>query len=232
MATPTKVILVEDNPEYRNVLKLAFEFDDAIDLIGIYGSAEHALRALEPKSTKGLIPDILLLDLNLPEMSGLEAMRWLHDYLPQTPTIVITQSEAESDVLTAIQQGASGYLLKSSTVQQIKDAIQTVANGGALLDSKVAKYIMAQVQQAPVKYNSQATLSSREMEVLGHLADGLVKKEIAQKLGISFFTVSTHIRHAYEKLNVLNAPAAVSTAYQTGLLPIRSNHAGQNGEIT
>jgi DNA-binding NarL/FixJ family response regulator len=221
MATPTKVILVEDNPEYRNVLKLAFEFDDSIELIGIYGSAEHALRALEPKSTKGLIPDILLLDLNLPEMSGLEAMQWFRDYLPKAAIIVITQSEAESDVLTAIQKGASGYLLKSSTVQQIKDAIQTVANGGALLDSKVAKYIIAQVQKAPAKDDSQANLSSREMEVLGLLAEGLVKKEIAKKLGISFFTVSTHIRHVYDKLNVINAPAAVSTAYQTGLLPIQ-----------
>jgi two-component system nitrate/nitrite response regulator NarL len=221
MATPTKVILVEDNPEYRNVLKLAFEFDNSIELIGIYGSAEHALRALEPKSTKGLIPDILLLDLNLPEMSGLEAMQWFRDYLPKAAIIVITQSEAESDVLTAIQKGASGYLLKSSTVQQIKDAIQTVANGGALLDSKVAKYIIAQVQKAPAKDDSQANLSSREMEVLGLLAEGLVKKEIAKKLGISFFTVSTHIRHVYDKLNVINAPAAVSTAYQTGLLPIQ-----------
>ena len=222
MSTPTKVILVEDNPEYRNVLKLAFEFDESIELIAIYGSAEHALRALEPKSKQGLSPDILLLDLNLPEMSGLDAMQWFHDYLPQTPIIVITQSEAESDVLTAIQKGASGYLLKSSTVQQIKDAIETVAKGGGQLDSKVAKYNMNQIhQQVPLTNASQSTLSSRELEVLGHLADGLLKKEIAEKLGISFFTVSTHIRHVYDKLNVLNAPAAVSTAYQTGILPIK-----------
>lgn len=222
MSTPTRVILVEDNPEYRNVLKLAFEFDASIELIGIFGSAEHALRALEPKSKKGLNPDILLLDLNLPEMSGLDAMQWFRDYLPTAAIIVITQSDAESDVLTAIQKGASGYLLKSSTVQQIKDAIETVANGGGLLDSKVAKYIMNQIhQQVPLTDASQSTLSSRELEVLGHLADGLLKKEIAQKLGISFFTVSTHIRHVYNKLNVLNAPAAVSAAYQTGLLPIK-----------
>ncbi len=80
---------------------------------------------------------------------------------------------------------------------------------------------MAQIQRAPVKDESHASLSSREMEVLGHLAEGLVKKEIAEKLGISFFTVSTHIRHVYDKLNVLNAPAAVSIAYQKGLLPIK-----------
>lgn len=221
MSSPTLVILVEDNPEYRNVLKMAFEFDDDIDLIGIYGSGEHALRAMEPKSKKALNPDILLLDLNLPEMSGLDAMQWFRNYLPNAAIIVITQSDAESDVLSAIRKGASGYLLKSSTVQQIKDAIQTVKNGGAQLDSKVAKHIMAQVQQAPEADASQVALSTREMEVLALLADGLVKKEIAVKLGISFFTVSTHIRHVYDKLNVLNAPAAVSIAYQTGLLPIK-----------
>lgn len=221
MPDPTKVIIVEDNPEYRNVLKMAFEFDDDIVLIGTYGSAEHALRALEPKSKNITRPDALLLDLNLPEMSGLEAMKWFREYLPDTPIIVLTQSESESDVLTAIQQGATGYLLKSATVQQIKDGIQTVVSGGALLDTKVAKYIMNQIQSAPAKGDSQTNLSIRELEVLELLAEGLVKKEIAAKLGISFFTVSTHIRHVYDKLNVLNAPAAISTAYQTGILPFK-----------
>ena len=222
MPDPIKVIIVEDNPEYRNVLKMAFEFDDDIELIGTYGSAEHALRALEPKSKSSTSrPDILLLDLNLPEMSGLEAMKWLREYAPEAPIIVLTQSDSESDVLAAIQKGATGYLLKSSTVQQIKDGIQTVVSGGALLDTKVAQYIMNQIQSAPAKGDSQTNLSSREMEVLELLAEGLVKKEIAGKLGISFFTVSTHIRHVYDKLNVLNAPAAVSTAYQTGILPIK-----------
>jgi len=221
MPDPTKVIIVEDNPEYRNVLKMAFEFDDDIVLIGTYGSAEHALRALEPKSKNITRPDALLLDLNLPEMSGLEAMKWFREYLPDTPIIVLTQSESESDVLTAIQQGATGYLLKSATVQQIKDGIQTVVSGGALLDTKVAKYIMNQIQSAPAKGDSQTNLSIRELEVLELLAEGLVKKEIAAKLGISFFTVSTHIRHVYDKLNVLNAPAAISTAYQTGILPVK-----------
>ncbi len=224
MPSPIKVIVVEDNPEYRNVLKMALEFEDDINLVGIFGSAEHALRAMEPKSaqgSEGAAPDIVLLDLNLPEMSGLEAMRWIREYLPETPIIVITQSDAESDVLTAIKNGATGYLLKSSTVKQIKDAIHTVADGGAHLDSKVAKYIMEQIQNAPTKDANQPTLSSREMEVLVLLSDGLVKKEIAEQLGISFFTVSTHIRHVYDKLNVLNAPAAVSTAYKTGILPIK-----------
>lgn len=221
MPDPLNVVIVEDNPEYRNVLKMAFEFDDDIELTAIYGSAEHAFRSLEPKLQAKVPPNILLLDLNLPEMPGLEAITWFVKYLPETPIIVLTQSESESDVVAAIQNGATGYLLKSATIEQIKDAIQTVASGGALLDAKVAKYIMNLLQSTSISVESQPSLSGREMEVLELLAEGLVKKEIAQKLGISFFTVSTHIRHVYDKLNVLNAPSAISTAYKKGILPIK-----------
>ena len=221
MPNPIKLIIVEDNPEYRNVLKLAFELDNDIDLIGIYGSAEHSLRALEPKSKSTLNPDVLLLDLNLPEMPGLEAMRWFHKYIPGTPIIVLTQSDAESDVVSAIQNGATGYLLKSATVQKIKESIVTVASGGALIDAKIAKFILTQIQAAPAAGKSKSSLTDRELEVLELQADGLVKKEIAEKLGISYFTVHTHIRHIYDKLNVLNAPAAISTAYKIGILPVQ-----------
>ena len=223
MPDPTKVIIVEDNPEYRNVLKMAFEFDPDIDLIGIYGSAEHSLRALEPNSKNNIRPDILLLDLNLPEMSGLEAMKWFREYIPDTPIIILTQSESETDVVAAIQNGATGYLLKSATVQKIKDSIETVASGGALLDTRIAKFILTQIQTTSATGATKTNLTDREMEVLELLANGLVKKEIADKLGISFFTVSTHIRHIYDKLNVLNAPAAISTAYQKGILPLQKN---------
>jgi len=221
MPNPIKLIIVEDNPEYRNVLKMAFELDNVIDLIGIYGSAEQSLSALEPKTKSNLNPDVLLLDLNLPKMSGLEVIKWFREYIPKTPIIVLTQSDSESDVVTAIQNGATGYLLKSATVKKIKESIETVANGGALLDSKIAKFILTQIRAAPAVGNSKIILTDREMGVLELLADGLVKKEIAEKLGISYFTVSTHIRHIYDKLNVLNAPAAISTAYQKGILPVQ-----------
>ena len=223
MSETIKIIIVEDNPEYRNVLKMAFELDPDIDLIGIYGSAEHSLRPLEPNSNNNLNPDVLLLDLNLPEMSGLEAMKWFREYIPKTPIIILTQSDSESDVLAAIQNGAMGYLLKSATVQKIKETIETVTRGGALLDNKVAKFILTHIQATPTTGESKISLTDREMEVLELLANGLVKKEIGNALGISFFTVSSHIRHIYDKLNVLNAPAAISTAYQKGILPVQKN---------
>lgn len=237
MKKPIKVIIVEDNPEYRNVLQIAFRGHDTIELIGVYGSAEEALQPIESAPDDFIQPDIILLDLNLPEMSGLDAMKWFFKYMPDTPIIVLTQSDKESDVLTAIQNGAMGYLLKSSTLEKITESIQIVMEGGAHIDSKVAKYILDQLnphaaKPAPVEEteteeasesneDSKNSLSNREIEVLELLAQGMVKKEIAATLHISYFTVSAHIRHIYEKLNVINGPAAVSVSYQSGILPIK-----------
>ncbi len=237
MKEPIKVVIVEDNPEYRNVLQFAFKGHDTVELIGVYGSAEEALQPIESSPDDFTQPDIILLDLNLPEMSGLEAMKWFFKYMPNTPIIVLTQSDKESDVVTAIQNGAMGYLLKSSTLEKITETIEIVAQGGAQIDSKVAKYLLDQLNLGAAKpaateeadteadsdseKDSRTTLSKREIEVLELLAEGLVKKEIAAQLSISYFTVSAHIRHIYEKLDVINGPAAVSVSYQSGILPIK-----------
>ena len=235
MNQPTKVIIIEDNPEYRNVLQIAFRGNQDIELTGVYGSAEEALQPLERAPEESEKADIILLDLNLPEMSGLDAMQHLFELMPDTPIIVLTQSKSENDVVTAIQNGASGYLLKSSTLEQITECIKVVVEGGAQIDSKGAKYILNQLaSNDPVtegklegepesKADKGHTLSKREMEVLNLLAKGMVKKEIAAALHISYFTVSAHIRHIYEKLNVINGPAAISTAYQEGILPVQKN---------
>lgn len=223
MNHPIKVIIIEDNPEYRNVLQIAFRGNQTIELIGVYGSAEEALQPIEGASEDFTKPDIVLLDLNLPKMSGLDAMKCLLEYMPETPIIVLTQSEEESDVVTAIQNGATGYLLKSSTLEQIIECIEVVIQGGAQIDTAVAKYILNQVNlnASKNKTKQDSDLSKREIEVLDLLSEGLVKKEIAAKLYISYFTVSTHIRHIYEKLNVINGPAAIAVSYKTGILPIK-----------
>jgi DNA-binding NarL/FixJ family response regulator len=220
MESLIKILLVEDNPEYRNVLAMAIERDPGMELLGKAGTAERALRNLQP--IDGLIvPDLILLDLALPGMSGLEAIPWFRQYVPTAKIIILTQSNSEADIFSAITQGVSGYLLKSATIQQIKDGIQTVMKGGATLDPSAAKYILSTLKSAGAKSApSESVLTDREFEILGLLSEGLVKKEIGEKLEISFFTVSTHIRHIYEKLNVQNAPAAVAKAYKTGLFPL------------
>ena len=217
MESPISVMLVEDHPEYRDVIDLALSNARGIVLSNEYGTAERALRSLEEHIPQAR-PDIILLDLNLPGLSGLDAIRFFQDLIPKARIIILTQSNREADVLRAISLGAAGYLLKSATVKQIIDGIRTVHQGGASLDTGIAKFILKTLKTKLPKQELKQGLSDREMQVLTLLAEGFVKKEIAAKLEISNSTVVTHVAHIYEKLHVQNAPAAVSQAYKFGLL--------------
>lgn len=220
MQSVTRVMLVEDHPEYREVIQLALEDEPGIELTDQVGSSERAISVLQHREQSAL-PDIVLLDLNLPGISGLDVLPKLREILPDGKVIVLTQSGNEADVMMAIQLGASGYLLKSSTVTQIVDAIRTVAGGGATLDSGVAKFVLSRLQALTQSQPDEIlkALSQRELEILKLLSEGFVKKEVARQLDISVSSVATYIRRIYEKLDVQNAPAAVSKAYRLGIFP-------------
>ena len=217
MKRKIKILLVEDNPEFRNVIDLALKREKTFEPVSMVGTAERALRSLKDIHPHEA-PDVLLLDLNLPGISGIEALPQFRSLIPDTKIIILTQSNREADVVDAISRGASGYLLKSSGIKPIKDGIRTVMEGGASLDSHVAQYLLKKLRPGESNAVEESLLTEREIEVLQHLADGLVKKEIAEALNISAFTVATHVRHIYEKLEVPNAPAAVSKAYRSGIL--------------
>jgi DNA-binding NarL/FixJ family response regulator len=210
------VMLVEDHPEYREVVEMLLKKQSDIKLTSQFGTAERALRSLHDLAERKE-PDVILLDLNLPGMSGLEAIPSFLADIPDTKIIVLTQSDMEADVLKAITCGASGYLLKSSTLSQITEGIRTVMRGGASLDSGVARFILDSMRGSAPKPVTENLLSEREMEVLSLLADGCVKKEIAAQLKIGESTVVTHVSHIYEKLNAANAPAAIHKAHKMGL---------------
>tara|TARA_B110000977_G_scaffold196723_1_gene277702 strand:+ start:3299 stop:3970 length:672 start_codon:yes stop_codon:yes gene_type:complete len=216
MTQTIRITLVEDNLDYRDIITLTLGAESDIELINQFGTSEAALRELKAMPA-GTTPDLILLDLRLPGMSGLEALPHFREVLPDTPIIVLTQSDHEVDVLNAISQGAAGYLLKSSTLEKLTEGVRTVINGGAALDASIAGFILKTLQAklAPQEVNNVLTL--RELEILTLLSDGLVKKEIAERLSISFATVDTHIRHIYEKFNVKNAPSAVRKAFKLGL---------------
>jgi len=213
--TEIKIMVIEDNQAYRNVLTLAVSDQDDMVLAGQFGTTEIALRTLEAMLATDQ-PDILLLDLRLPGMNGLDAIPLIHAAAPTTRIIVLSQSDAPQDIVQAISAGVSGYLLKAASLQQITDGIRTVAAGGASLDQNVARFILDTMRQPAA--TTSGPLTEREREILELLAQGLLKKEIAIQLGIGYSTVDTHVSHIYGKLRVANAPAAVSEAYRRGIL--------------
>ena len=216
MLTPIQIMLIEDSPEYRETITLAIERESDIQIASQFGTAEAAFRSFENDS-KPTIPSIILLDLNLPGLSGLEAIPLLTQIIPQTQIIVLTQSDREADVVAALSAGATGYLLKDASRQQIFNGIRTVANGGATIDPEVALYMVNALRKSSDTVSQVKPLSKREMEILTMMAEGMVQKEISDYLKISNNTVVTHVRRIYEKLHVQNAPAAVNEAYKKGI---------------
>lgn len=217
MEESIKLMLVEDSHEYRHVIQFAFQDDPTMDLVGVFGTAELALRSLENEATR-TVPDVMLLDLNLPGISGIEALPDLVRLSPESKVLVLTQSESEADVLAAIKQGAAGYLLKSSSIQELRAGIEAIVKGGASVDPRMARYILNTFRKVPAESGEGSTLSEREMEILSLIGQGLARKEIAERLEISHKTVANHIAHIFDKLNVPNSPAAISKAHRMGLL--------------
>ena len=214
MKKGTQVMLVEDNPRYRESIALALEEAPDIELIGEFGTAEIALRRLKG----GDAPDLILLDLRLPGMDGLAAIPLFLEASAEVKIMILTQSNSEADVLRAISLGASGYLLKSSTVDRTLEGIRTVMAGGASLDASVANFILNALQTRLPKEDVEGLLTKRQHEVLTLLSEGFLKKEIADRLSISYATVDEHVDHIYRRLGVRNAPSAVNKAHVLGLL--------------
>lgn len=213
-----RIMLVEDHPEYREVVEAALKKAQDMDLISQFGTAERALLYLKDHH-RSQDPEIILLDLNLPGINGLDAIPLLTEACPSAKIVILTQSDKEAEVLEAISLGAAGYLLKSSSVSQITESIRSVREGGNPLDASVARFLLSRLKSAPPKRKTEIELSSRETEILTLLAEGLQKKEIADRLDISITTVITHVSHIYQKLNVINAPSAINQAYRLGLFP-------------
>ncbi|MGB7325111.1 MAG: response regulator transcription factor [Rubripirellula sp.] len=221
-ATKTiRVMLVEDNRDYRSVVELALSEESDIELISQFGTSEIAIRSLSAADEID-IPDVILLDIRLPGMDGLDAIREFRRSAPNMKILILTQSSQEEDVLRAISLGAAGYLLKSTTLKEITDSIRTVAGGGASLVAGIAKFILhtlKTIQTGGGEGDESRLLSDRELQILSLLAEGLVKKEIAKELSISYATVDTHVGRIYQKLDVSNAPSAVNRAHRMRLFP-------------
>lgn len=211
---PIEILLIEDNQIFRRTLiDIINRSGKMVCQLG-YGSAEAALKAIEDED---LAPEIILLDIGLPGMNGVACIPHLKKLIPAAKIIMLTIHDDDDNVFKAICAGASGYLLKDSPAKKIVQQISEVRLGGAPMNPHIARKVLEMFKKltlAPGDYS----LTSREKEILQCLVEGLTKKEIADKLFISYHTVDNHVRNIYEKLEVHSSSGAVAKALREHLL--------------
>ncbi|QUQ72181.1 response regulator [Kutzneria sp. CA-103260] len=208
MSDPIRLLIVDDHPVVRNGLHGMFAGDPEFEVVGEAADGAEAVAYAQ-----SLAPDVVLMDLRMPGMDGVAAIRKLATLAIRSKVLVLTTYDTDSDVLPAIEAGATGYLLKDTPRAELLRAVRAAARGEAVLSPTVATKLLGQVR-APAKDD----LSKRELEVLALIAKGATNREAAAQLFISEATVKTHLLHLYAKLGVSDRAAAVATAFARGLL--------------
>ena len=199
------VSIVEDNEQLRGTLARVISRADGFNCISQYGTAEAALEGLAKDK-----PQVVLMDINLPGMNGVECVRQLKLKTPTIQIIMLTVYEDTENIFNALAAGAAGYLLKRTKSAELLEAIREVNRGGSPMTTHIARKVTQSFQRAGPSPQPTENLSEREQEVLDCLSQGFLYKEIAEKLGISYETVHTYIRRIYEKLQVRTRTEAVA----------------------
>ncbi len=214
MSAPIRVMIVDDHPVVRNGLIGMFDGDDEFEVVGEAGDGAEAVRR-----AGALAPDVILMDLRMPNMDGVAAISALNAAESPARILVLTTYDTDSDVLSAIEAGATGYLLKDAPPAELFRAVRAAASGDAVLAPAVATRLIGQLR-APgaASTPSPEPISARELEVLELVARGASNREAAKRLFISEATVKTHLIHIYSKLGVNDRAAAVAEAFDRGLL--------------
>ena len=205
---PIAISIVEDNDKLRATLARVIDRTDGFRCVSDYANAEDALADL-PK----IKPDVVLMDINLPGLNGVECVRQLKKLLPQIQVMMLTVYEDTENIFNALAAGANGYMLKRTPAKELIEAIREVQRGGSPMTTHIARKVVQSFQKtgaAAAAAGELAELSVREQQVLDLLAQGLIYKEIGEKLGISYETVHTYIRRIYEKLQVRTRTEAVA----------------------
>jgi DNA-binding NarL/FixJ family response regulator len=214
-----RVLLADDQELVRSGFRLILELADGIDVVGEAADGREAVRL-----AKELQPDVVLMDVRMPELDGIEAIRRLRQAGVEAHVLVLTTFDLDEYVYAAMRAGASGFLLKDAPREQLVTAVRTVARGEALLAPTVTKRLIEQFVDRPAPEEampSLADLSVRELEVLRLLARGLSNAEIADGLIIGEATVKTHVARILRKLGVRDRLQAVVIAYETGIIQPR-----------
>lgn len=206
-----QIVIVEDNRLLLENLRLLLNGEEGINVTGAFGSAEEALPELAECA-----PDLMLTDLDLPGISGIELTRRVKGTFPDVDIMAYTIFEDRETVFSAIKAGASGYILKGSTPRELIESLNSLHRGGAPMSPKIARKVIQEFQDEPVNENN--LLSHREKEIVKGIEQGLTYKNIAEKFCISPHTVHTHIKNIYEKLQAKDRPEAISKARRKGLI--------------
>jgi DNA-binding NarL/FixJ family response regulator len=206
--TTIKLLIVDDHPVVRDGLRGMFAGDPQFAVLGEAATGVEALTVAE-----AVRPDVILMDLRMPKMNGVTAIAALRERGITARVLVLTTYDTDSDVLPAIEAGATGYLLKDAPRDELVRAVLAAARGEAVLSPSVASRLMGKIRSPATE-----PLSQRELEVLGLIARGATNREAAAQLFISEATVKTHLLHMYAKLGVKDRAAAVAAAFERGLL--------------
>ncbi len=200
----TSVAIVEDNRSFRSKLATYLNATPGYNCVGVYDSAEDAM-----KSIPRLSPDVVLMDIHLPNMSGVDCTRRLKELCPAVQILILTVYEDNDRIFGALKAGASGYLLKRADPADILRAIQEVKQGGSPMSSQIARRVVQSFREIAPDPQKSDKLSQREEEILQLLSKGYSTKEIADNSSISVNTVRTHLQHIYEKLHVRSRTEAI-----------------------
>jgi len=207
-----KIAIFEDNLKFRESLEFIIVTTQDMELCGSFEDTHRLLQRIE-----ALQPDVVLMDINIQDKNGIEATQEIKQHFPSVRVCMQTVFEAEDKVFASLCAGASGYILKNSTPDKILQAIREVAEGGAFFTPSIAKKVLFNFQQQPQRAE-YIQLTEREKEILKALVDGMSYKMIADKVGLSFHTIHSHVKNIYEKLHVNSKGEAVAKALRNKLI--------------
>lgn len=222
MSAPATVVIVEDERETRERLRRVVNSNDAFSCLACCADVASAKVALQES-----ISDICLLDIDLPDGTGLELIHWLQEKGIETIPVVVTVFEDRRHVMDAIMAGAAGYVLKDDPSISVQQALQVILSGGAPISPAIARQVLAQFKREPDSDQQKhsetdgeglQSLTPREREILVMISEGYTDREIAKQENISYHTVTTHVKHIYQKLSVKTRVEATRRAIRSGIV--------------